>query len=564
MATTVRPLTIWNDQEAVLTGGRSIPHANALLFLPEGQDLQDVGRVVVFVHRWGGYHYDPLPRAIGPLLADRGVAFLSLALRRRGMEGQLTALPDDDLVDLKLAVDSVTGIGGKEIYLAGEGIGALSIARYAALRRDPRIAGLAFIRPGHEMPSSMERWLGANRYQAVVADAARAVRLGSGLDYLIDLAVPVRDGRSSPIVQLAAPWLAWWGPTADTRLNRTVERIQSPLLILGADDAWAATLRESSTASRSVTVDSAADDSAVAATLGDWIDARSPRRVTAPTTMEMVTVEIGGGSELLGFLWTPTGAPTDTALIYVHGIGALPLRPTPLIQAGAFAARGIATLAIELRRTGRGGQAIGVPEEDVEDIDSFVGYLAARGYRRIITCGASLGSISITLHQALRHHPAVVANVHLAPTAEGPAWARRGMGPERYDAAVERARAAVAEGRGNELLIDDEYRLPPPDPFHRPAKHFQRANSWLAWWGPDSINEHTRRIGDVDVPILLLSGTDDNYNDPARHAELEAAAVKAPSVRQKFYPGGNHSFEGLEYAVAQDIADWLADIGVYH
>jgi alpha-beta hydrolase superfamily lysophospholipase len=276
----------------------------------------------------------------------------------------------------------------------------------------------------------------------------------------------------------------------------------------------------------------------------------------------MVTVRTANGSDLLGFLWTPAEAATDTALIYVHGIGALPLRPIPIAAAGAFAARGIATLTIELRRTGRGGQALGVPEEDVEDIDAFVEDLVARGYRRIITCGHSLGSISITLHQALRHNPAVVANVHLAPTAEGPDWARRGMGPERYDAAVERARAAVAEGRGDELLMDDEYRLPDPDPYHRPGRHFQRARSWLAWWGPETINQHTKRIAEVDVPIYLLSGTDDNYNDPARHDELVAAATRAPSVGQKFYPGGNHGFEGLEYTVAQDIAGWLTEVGV--
>ena len=340
------------------------------------------------------------------------------------------------------------------------------MCRYAAQRPDLRVAGVAMIRPAHDLHRSMEEWLGPDDYGAAVTDAVRAVRMGAGHDHLIDGVFPGQDGRPVLVSQNAGLWLSWWSPTADTKLSRAVERVVSPLLIVGADTEWAATLEESA-ASRQVKVVAADDNVRLAGEVADWVAGVLPALVGARLPLEIVTTETADGSTLAGFLWTPLDADPDTAVIYVHGMTSTALRAVPVIQAPVFAREGWATLSIEMRRSGLYGHSRGTTEMDVEDIDAFVELLVGRGYRQVITSGHSLGSIGITMHQVLRRNPAVVANVHLAPTAETSNWARRGMGAERYEAAVDRARAAVDAGLGDEVLIRDDYRTPDPDPHHR-------------------------------------------------------------------------------------------------
>jgi hypothetical protein len=62
--------------------------------------------------------------------------------------------------------------------------------------------------------------------------------------------------------------------------------------------------------------------------------------------------------------------------------------------------------------------------------------------------------------------------------------------------------------------------------------------------------------------LLLLSGTDDSYNDEARFAELKAAAVNAPRVDEIWYPNIDHGLAGVETRVARDLYKWMSAIDV--
>ena len=552
----VQPLMIWSDREQAF--GERPGIANGLLYLPAGQTLGEPGRAVLFAHKWGGYHYDAFARALGPALAERGVALLSFALRRRGLEGPFVTTPDDDVADIKVALDYLAGVGFRDVVLAGEEVGALSVCRYAAARPDLRVAGVALIRPAHDLSRQMQEWLGPDGYTAVLADAVLALRLGTAHDHLIDATFADEDGRPVRVSQNADRWMAWWGPTADTKLSRVVERVPRPLLIVGAGEEWSATL-EAGAVSRQVTVASGTGDGEIAAAVTSWAGDVLPRPVGGPLPFEIVTAETADGSDLAGFLWTPPDADSDTVVMYVHGMTSTALRTVPVLQAPVYARAGWSTLTIEMRRSGLYGHSIGTTEMDMEDMEAFIELLVGRGYRKVIPCGHSLGSISTTMHHVLAANPAVVAHVHMAPTAETADWARRGMGDEKYQEAVERARVAVGEGRGDEVLIRDDYRSPDPDRHHRLGRHYQAARSWLSWWGPDSIATHAEHISKVDVPIMLLVGGLDQYSDKARMDELEAAATCAPDVYSKIYEGCSHFFGGFEQAVASDVVDWLSE-----
>ena len=559
-AHSVQAITIWNNREAVPTA-RLFPIANGLLYLPRGQKRGQGGPAFLFAHRWAGYHSDPLPRELGPALAAQGYGFLSFALRRRGIEGQAVATPEDDSADLGLALDHMATLGFTDVFLVGEEVGALSVARFAAKRPDLRIKGVALVRPARDLSDWLSDALGATGYRERLAAAARAGRYGAGHHEYVDLEPTGPDGVTTKIFQPSSLFLAWWGKAADTRISRAVERIMAPVLIAGGDTDWTETLAQSAAVSRGVRSAQAETAADIAAALEEWARELVPPPTGPPPETKLVTVQAEDGRTLVGILWTPEEARTaDSAVIYVHGIGSVPFRNVAAMLAPVYAEHGLATLSVGLRRSGAEGRMTAPPRMDAEDIESWVALLAERGYRRIVTSGHSNGSISVTLHQALFHNPLVVANVHMAPTAEHADWMRHGLGDEKYAATVKRARALVAAGRGDQVIAEWSER-PHPDPYNALMQIAMRADCWLEMWAPETIAAHSKRIAEVDVPIMLLSGSEDNFNDRARMHELEAAAVRSPAVAQRWYTHCNHAFDGFERRVATDVVEWLAARG---
>ena len=556
----VQAITIWNSREAVPTA-RLFPIANGLLYLPRGQTRGHGGPAFLFAHRWAGYHSDPLPRELGPALAAQGYGFLSFALRRRGIEGQAVATPEDDSADLSLALDHMAALGFNDVFLVGEEVGALSVARFAAKCPDLRVKGVALVRPARDLSDWLSDAIGAAGYGERLEAAARALRYGAGLHEYVDLKATGPDGVTIKIFQPSNLFLAWWGRAADTRLTRTVETIMAPLLLVGGDAAWANTLAQRAALSRdvgSVQAETAAD---IGGALVEWARGLVPPPAGPPPETEVVTVAAKDGRSLVGLLWTPAESrATDSAVIYVHGIGSVPFRNVAGMLAPVYGEHGLATLSVGLRRSGAEGRMTAPPRMDAEDIDSWVGFLAERGYRRVVTSGHSNGSISVTLHQALFHNPLVVANVHMAPTAEHADWMRRGLGDEKYAATVKRARELVAAGKGDHVIAEWSER-PHPDPYNALMQIVMRADCWLEMWAPETIAAHSKRIAEVDVPIMMLSGSEDNFNDRARMHELEAAAVRSPAVAQRWYEHCNHAFDGFERRVATNVVEWLAAQG---
>ena len=117
-----------------------------------------------------------------------------------------------------------------------------------------------------------------------------------------------------------------------------------------------------------------------------------------------------------------------------------------------------------------------------------------------------------------------MALAHLMPTADCPDWFRAAAGDGPYETAVKQAQDAMTNDEGDKVLIDIDIRQPSPSLSQGRFRWTQRAASWLSWWGPDADSRNSVHITYAKVPVLLLSGTSDSYNDTARFAELKAAA----------------------------------------
>ena len=545
-------VNVWTDPEPG-PGGFN-PMLASLLWTPDGYRPGDATPAFVFVHAWGGYPYDRLPTRLGPALAEQGFVFLSVCLRRRGMEGQLLAMPDNDMRDIKLAIDYLHINGCSKIFLLGDEMGGLSGLRYMARYKDSRVAGLAIANPVDSPADALRRALGDKPYTDALRSAGVAARQGAGADVRIDLF----PSGSPAITQNALAFLAWWGPMADTRIERNLEDVRAPLLLVSTAPLPAAFRQRLSANPACELLE--ADPGVSSADLAQWAG-RNGVVVQQRAPLEWLEVE-SAGKRLFGLLWSSAdGVSTNAVTVLVHGLTSSPLSGLLTRIAPVVAQSRTAVLAVELQRSGWAGHESSVLDNDLEDLDRWLDLLLKRGYTRISLAGTSIGSISVGRYQSLRQHPNVVAVAHLMPTAECPDWFREAAGNEAYAAAVRQAEDAIAAGLGAAALIDVDIRQPPPNKYGGRFRWTQRAASWLSWFGPQADSRNLVHIANARVPLLLLSGTEDSYNDAARFAELRAAAVNAPGVDEIWYPDVDHGLAGVERQVGFDLHNWLLKVG---
>ena len=550
-AITKQVVTIWNSRKA-RTGDASMASANALLMLPDGYHPGAGGPAAVFTHRWAGYHYDPTLLEIGEDLARRGVVVLTYSLRRSGAEGQRDIVPDDDNFDIALAVDYLSNLGHKPIYLLGEGIGALSVGRYAAASQDPRLGGLAFIRPGHAMGWSLANKIGQDHYNRSLNEAQTAMKRGMGQYHLIDV---WRDLRSNPIVQTAEAWLSWWGPTSETDLSRSIQTVGVPMFVLGADAPWEKQIVAMANPNATIKADPVLDNGATSRLLAEWIQSYSPISPRPRLETETVSVLAPDGFHLAGVLWTPESA--DTVLLFVPDAEGTPMDTLPVQIAPDVARSGLATLAVQLRRSGRGGQLSAMPDKDVEDIQIYADLLRQQGFKRIVLCGHGIGCESVVQFQAKKRLSDVAAVVLLAPVGHGAERAVSVLGEGRYQAMVDQARTALAHGHEFQLLIDETYQETGGRPGDRAGLRFQRAGSWLTHWGPEAPDRLLNGVQALTVPALFVVGKYDDLCSESQLEQLRQAASGAPKTGVVVLDEANHRFVGVEERVAGTIGAWV-------
>jgi pimeloyl-ACP methyl ester carboxylesterase len=460
-------------------------------------------------------------------------------------------MPDNDLYDIKLAVDYLQTNGFTEIFLLGEEVGAWSALRYMAKHRDMRVRGITLIDPVPNLPDWLSASVGSEIYTDALRRAGVAARQGAGMDFRIDLF----SDKGPTVTQQAGAFLAWWNPMAETRLSKCIEDSATPLLVMTESEAALPEfLRGDPPPGKTLEKYFASRDTYASkiATQAQVLGAR----ILTPAGVEMVHT-VSNDAELYGLLWQPVHTQAKIAVLLMHGLTSSPASPLFNKMAPILAQKDFAVLAVESHRSGWAGHETALLDDDLTALDTWVAFLLERGFERIVLAGASMGSLSIGRYQSLRQHPNVIALAHLMPTADCPDWFRAAAGDGPYETAVKQAQDAMANGEGDKVLIDIDIRQPPPSLSQGRFRWTQRAASWLSWWGPDADSRNSVHIANANVPVLLLSGTADSYNDDARFVELKAAAVNAPGIDEIWYEDIDHGLGGAETRTADDLADWI-------
>ncbi len=126
----------------------------------------------------------------------------------------------------------------------------------------------------------------------------------------------------------------------------------------------------------------------------------------------------------------------------------------------------------------------------------------------------------------------------------------------------------TADPRFLDLSIDANDRAygatfwgPPAASNYLPASlgHYCSARSWLSQWSLQDSHAGVHNIKDVEVPVLLMTGTGDPSVLPSHVAMFEEALTGSDYQRVDI-PKGTHYFQGqpeLMDLVAQEIGGWL-------
>jgi pimeloyl-ACP methyl ester carboxylesterase len=213
--------------------------------------------------------------------------------------------------------------------------------------------------------------------------------------------------------------------------------------------------------------------------------------------------------------WLVHGRRGDGVILLVHSLRSN--RIEMLSRAKFLNEQGYGVLLIDLRAHGETpGDRITFGLGEAEDVEASIAYLRnAFPGERIAAIGVSLGAAAIVLS---KHAP-------------------------RLDAVVlESLHPSIEEAVENRLRLH----LGEFGPVFSPLLLWQL--SFRFDTSPDELSP-IKRIGDLNAPLLLISGTDDQHTKVAETERLFAAAREPKEIW--IVPGGGHfnmhSYAGMEY-----------------
>jgi pimeloyl-ACP methyl ester carboxylesterase len=257
---------------------------------------------------------------------------------------------------------------------------------------------------------------------------------------------------------------------------------------------------------------------------------------------------------LHGLLFQPRDRESDLALLLVHGV-AMNFYLPPLATFGqALAEQGYHCFVINTRghdwinRAGNDlfdfcGAVYERFEDSAKDYDAALEKLAARGYRRFVLVGHSLGCIKSLLYQGARRRGDVVGVVSCSCPKQFYS-ARASQQPE-FKGIMEQAEALVAQGKGNEFLWATA----------SGALALFSAATFVNKYGKHENNDVRPHAGRLGCPHLAIAGGAEHRFFPEYARELAQAG--GASAGYKIIPDSDHFYHGHEAAVIAILADWL-------
>jgi pimeloyl-ACP methyl ester carboxylesterase len=274
--------------------------------------------------------------------------------------------------------------------------------------------------------------------------------------------------------------------------------------------------------------------------------------------VELVSVRAGDGVLLNGAFYKAE-RDDGTAAMLVHGGWGNFYTGLGRFLPGALIAAGITCLSINNRGHDYGTVADSEPcigllreqfEDSPKDIAAGLGLLKERGYHRLILIGHSYGAAKVVFSQFREPDPSVKAFILCSPAAlMKDTWKFYLDIP--YDEAVSEARRLADAGQGERIVV---FKHNGPMPLVATAKTF------LSVWGPDTLPDVCKYIGQINRPLMITICEGDRICLDYSRVVL-ACATQAQPIEFMIFPGGNHYYQGMEIALSQAVSSWLCSLG---
>jgi pimeloyl-ACP methyl ester carboxylesterase len=281
-------------------------------------------------------------------------------------------------------------------------------------------------------------------------------------------------------------------------------------------------------------------------------------------TEEIVWIKTDDGIEHDGVVMRPTGQPTGTVVVWMHGFTGHFSEPHQIRIGRYLAERGHAFVSGDNR-----GKHFGVSLGEYEgpfriggawwelaseswiDIKAWLDYAAATlAPQKLVLAGHSYGAVKVTWYQGERQDPRLAGLISASGPVRPPS-----QRPELGGEALALAKRMVAEGRGLDLL--------PFGSTGRPGSLsaqtvVDRAQSLVDTYGMDGGESP---LGKIRCPVLAILGTKEPaIGAPEDLETLKGNARSSARANTALIEGANHLYQDREEVVAKAIYEWLGTL----
>jgi pimeloyl-ACP methyl ester carboxylesterase len=218
---------------------------------------------------------------------------------------------------------------------------------------------------------------------------------------------------------------------------------------------------------------------------------------------------------------TRLGSNEDTAIVIAHGFMAYRTKPRWRVLAEGLA-KHFTVYTFDMRGHGQSAGACTGGEKEMKDVHALVSYARARGHRRVVTVGGSLGGIAV-IGEAAQYR-----DVDAVATISCPAeWSTSDS------KMVKRMTWLFTSSLGRAI-----------------ARRVMGTTINLEWGNPAPPADQIGRI--APIPVLIIHGADDHFFPPAE-AELLHARAGEPK-RLLVLPKFGHAEDGFTPEFAEQLA----------
>jgi pimeloyl-ACP methyl ester carboxylesterase len=284
---------------------------------------------------------------------------------------------------------------------------------------------------------------------------------------------------------------------------------------------------------------------------------------------ELVFVDSEDRLSLHGLFFRPASPTANVPILWIHGLFSSFYEGMYVALGREMAGRGYVFLSVNTRghdfgaalRDPNGAPVTGGSgwerlEESPRDVASWVDFLAASGYRRVIVAGHGLGARKAAFYVTERHDARVVGLVAASPIVlKYPGGAP--TDEERNLLAT--ARQMLAAGRGGDLMP-----WPPEGCSMSAATYLDHEDPDAPFSNVFSLTGHSRTSPlseELKIPILAFFGSQERSSDGRdRGGELglfRHGARSSPQVSITLVRGADYWYTGRVSAVADILAKFV-------